>query len=264
MSSSTNLGGIANADLVTAGGRGHLLQTTADSTAQLDLQVTSDSATAIGMLVNNDPTAAGDKVTYIFEGVATGKAGEAINPNQEVIALTDSEFGAYVIGSGATVIGRYIPTIEGGDSDLEACVAGQDIRVFLYADKRPRNDASGTVKITYDFAVDGGVISSIGTGVFLPDNAVVYLSSIEVLTTATSGTDAATIAITSTDVTVDAALAISDGTNPWDAGLRIGDHTATASTWEKTTARQEISFVIAVEALTAGKIVAYLDYRVSE
>ena len=132
--------------------------------------------------------------------------------------------------------------------------------------KAARNDGAGTLKIVYDFAVDGGAISSIGTGVFIPDNAIVKESMIHVLTTCTSATDAATIAITSTDVTVDAAVAISAVGDVWDAAVpRVGDHVnATAGSWEVTTSRQEISVVIAVEAVTAGKFVAFIDYKLSE
>jgi len=52
-------------------------------------------------------------------------------------------------------------------------------------------------RATYDFAVDGGAISTIGSGVTLPDNAIITKCWFDVSTTLTSATDAATIAIIS-------------------------------------------------------------------
>ena len=263
MSQSTDINGIADADIVTAGGRGHLVQYDTTSNRRID-HGAPGSLTIIGMNTNNDASAAGDTVQMVYAGVATGTAGEALDAFDEVIALSDSEFGKYVAGSGQIVVGRFIPTLIAGATNLPSVVAGQTIRVNLYARKEARHDGAGTLKAVYDFAVDGGAISSIATGAFFPDNAVVYQSGFDKVTTATSSTDAATIAVTSADITIDAAVAISVGTS-WDAGLREGDHQSdTDTTWEKTTSRQELSVVIAVEAVTAGKFVAFANYWIGE
>lgn len=266
MTHSIDAQGFADADLVTSGGRGHLVQYDSSSSYRLDLVTTNDSDAVVGMLTNNDASAAGDSALFTFAGWVTGKAGAAIQPLQEVVALTDSEFGPYTPGSGAVVVGRYIPEAAYNGTDLAAADAGEDVRIYLYARKEVRgNDAGGVLKAVYDFAVDGGAISAIGLGTFLPDNAIVAQSIIDVITTFTSATDAATVAISSTDVTVDAAIAISDAGNPWDAGIREGDHQYdTGGTWEKTTSRQELNLTIAVEAVTAGKLVVFLDYKLSE
>ena len=123
-------------------------------------------------------------------------------------------------------------------------------------------------RATYDFAVDGGAIGAIGLGVTLPDNAVVKRAWYEVLTTLASATDAATVSL---DIPVDdvagllAAIAISDATNPWDAGHHecIQDGTA-ANFSEKCTAARELSMTVAVEALTAGKFILFVEYIVSD
>lgn len=125
------------------------------------------------------------------------------------------------------------------------------------------------VRATYDFSVDGGAISTIGSGVTLPDNAIVTKCWYEVSTTFTSSTDAATIAINiPTDGDLQAAIAISDVTNPYDAGLIACDTKGTdsndPSTFIKTTAAREISWVIAVETLTAGKLQLFLEYVVGD
>ena len=263
MSQSTDINGIADADIVTAGGRGHLVQYDTTSNRRID-HATSGSETIIGMNTNNDATAAADTVQMVYAGVATGVAGEALDAFDEVYALSDSEFGKYVAGSGNTCVGRFIPTLKAGGTNLPSVIAAQTIRVYLYARKEIRNDASGTLKAVYDFAVDGGVIGSIASGAFFPALAVVNQSAFQVKTTCTSATDAGTMAVTSTDITIDAAVAISLGTD-WDAGLREGDHQVdTSTTWEVAVLRQELSFVIAVENFTAGKIVAFANYWIGE
>ena len=124
-------------------------------------------------------------------------------------------------------------------------------------------------RATYDFAVDGGAISTIGSGVTLPDNAIITKCWFDVSTTLTSATDAATIAINiPTDGDLHAAIAISEGTNTWDAGIQDcdtkGNDDDSKGAYLKLTAAREISWVIAVEAVTAGKFVLFLEYVVSD
>lgn len=122
--------------------------------------------------------------------------------------------------------------------------------------------------VVYDFAVDGGVAGTIAlTGApTIPDNAVVWLESYDVLTTCTSATDAATIALQfPTDGAVSTAVAISAGANAWDAGAFAMGTGATASALPKklTAARVPSLLVAGGENLTAGKIVFQLAYWVS-
>ena len=121
----------------------------------------------------------------------------------------------------------------------------------------------GAVRATYDFSVDGGAISAIGLGVTLPDNAIIVGGVVDVITTLTSATDAATIALSanSADDLV-AAIAISNVANPWDAGLQaiIPKSNTPESTGVKLTAAREITATIAVEAVTAGKFEVLLQY----
>ena len=163
------------------------------------------------------------------------------------------------------VIGRYVPELRSGGTDLPAAAAGDYIRVLL-AGVPMRLQGLWSARATYDFDVDGGTIGTIGSGVFLPNNLVVCQSAYNVETTCTSeGADAGTMAITSTDVTVNAAIAISDGTNPYDAGSFEGDHQwDTPGGWEKTTSRQELNFVIAVQNFTAGKFTVLVNGFISE
>ena len=144
------------------------------------------------------------------------------------------------------------------------------------------NQSSEIAVATYDFAVDGGAISAIGLGVYIPDNAVIINAWIDVITTLTSATDTATIAIhiQSADDLV-AAIAISDASNVWDAGIHgtlvnnpnLGADAAHdtalevialyAATKVKTTAEREITATIAVAAVTAGKFNVFVEYIIS-
>lgn len=117
---------------------------------------------------------------------------------------------------------------------------------------------------TYDFAEHGGAIGAINLGVFLPDNAVIRRAWYDVVTTFTSATDAATVALKAqTAGDLKAAIAISDVSNPWDAAIKDGVPVDTAATAIKLTAERELVLTVAVEALTAGKLVLYVEYVVS-
>lgn len=140
------------------------------------------------------------------------------------------------------------------------------------ADASPTSDGrrlAQVLRCTYDFAVDGGAQGTISLNQILPDNAVVTRAYLEVLTTFTSASDAATVSldIVSDDVAgLVAAIAISDGTNPWDAGFHecIQDGAA-ANFSTKTTAERAIQITVAGgEDLTAGKMVIWLEYVVSD
>lgn len=119
--------------------------------------------------------------------------------------------------------------------------------------------------VVYDFAVDGGVAGTIVlTGApTIPDNACCMLIGWDVITTCTSATDAATIALQlPTDGLLNTAVAISAGTNTWDAGY-TGSFT-TGMLPKKTTAARVPSLLVAGgENLTAGKIVFHIQYWIS-
>lgn len=134
------------------------------------------------------------------------------------------------------------------------------------------NDSSGTSNKT---------IAAHGLGVFLPINAVITNAWVDVITTFTSATDAGTIALkaqSAGDLT--AAIAISTTGDVWDAGLHgclpgsyaeatvagdtaILDAARKAASYIKLTAERELTATVAVEALTAGKLVLHVEYIIS-
>ncbi len=98
--------------------------------------------------------------------------------------------------------------------------------------------------------------------VALPAKAIIKQFYYQVLTTFTSATDAATIALSvegANDLV--SAIAISNGANPWDAGNMVaGIPVGTAATMVKTTVARQITATVAVEALLTGKMYIYADY----
>lgn len=106
-----------------------------------------------------------------------------------------------------------------------------------------------------------------GAAIKLPANARVTQAVYIVETTFVSaGADAGTIALgypTDGAAAIKVAVAISDGTNPYDAGTFATIPVGTAATWTaKTTAERNLQAVVAVQALTAGKLKIAVKYVV--
>ena len=123
-----------------------------------------------------------------------------------------------------------------------------------------------------------------GLGVYLPDNAIITRAWYDVTAVFTSpATDAATIALHvqgAGDLVV--ANDINDSLNPWDAGLHstlVGYPVLGAATEHDTalelgvleaaamlklTAERELIATVAVQVLTLGKLVLYVEYVLGE
>ena len=108
-------------------------------------------------------------------------------------------------------------------------------------------------------ATEGVAVGAVELNLTLPAGATIIKSEYMVLTTFTSATDAATIALSvasDTPVALRSAIAISNGANPWDAGALTAAATGSTDTAGVVTA------TVAVEALTAGKLVVVIEYVV--
>ena len=119
-----------------------------------------------------------------------------------------------------------------------------------------------TVRGEYDFAVDGGAVSTItlrGDNT-IPSGSVILGGYIEVDTILTSG-GAATVAASS-EAAGDLLAAAAFGGAPWSTtGRKSIIPVFTGATTVKTTAVRSLSIAIATAALTAGKfrvVVVYL------
>ena len=138
-----------------------------------------------------------------------------------------------------------------------------DYKVSTMEDKITRGTdglSIGLIRATYDFAADGGAVSTIDLGITVPDNTIIIDGAVDVVTTCTSAADTATIAIqalAANDLVT--AIAINNAGNPWDAGLHnMIPNSATAADWVKMTSAITIKVVIAVQAVTAGKFHVFL------
>lgn len=124
-------------------------------------------------------------------------------------------------------------------------------------------DAGATqwAQATYDFAVQGGAVGTIGLfgSLALPSGAVILAGHVEVLTPVTSG-GAATLAVQVEGAGDMVAAAVVSGA-PWSTtGVKSIVPVGTGATSVKTTAARDISVVVAAAALTAGKVVVRLSY----
>lgn len=147
--------------------------------------------------------------------------------------------------------------------------------------------ASYVASAVYDTAandsagVSNKTTAAHGLGVYLPTKAIVLRTWVDVITTFTSANDSATIALlvqSAGDIV--AAIAISDASNVWDAGLHGGvigayaeatvagdtailDAARKSASMLKLTAERELTATVAVQALTAGKAVIFVEYLIS-
>ena len=147
------------------------------------------------------------------------------------------------------------------------------------------------VQVVFDTAstdsagVANTTVAAHPSGVFIPDNAIITNAFYEVNTLfTTAGADAGTIGIGvenaaagTEDLVV--AIAVSDAGNVWDAGIHstlagnyampdgthetaIEDAALKVASYVKTTGNEEVTFNVAVQALTAGKLTLYIEYVV--
>lgn len=217
------------------------------------------SAATDGMIgiIQQTATAAEQTMRLVLEGIADVKYGGTVTRGDRL--TSDASGYAITAVAGQNSIG--VATKSGVSGDIGSCLvspqtlpsaAGVDGHSYLHV-----------AMATYDFAVDGGAISAIDLGVDIPDNAIIVDSLVDVITTLTSATDAATIAIhTQSADDIVAAVAISAATD-WDAGLHAGIPVGTAATAIKMTAARAITATIAVEAVTAGKFIVFIYYIMS-
>lgn len=134
-------------------------------------------------------------------------------------------------------------------------------------------DSSGVANTT---------VAAHGLGVYLPTKAIITRFWVDVITTFTSATSAATIAYKAQSADdLLAAVAINSGTTMHNAGIHgglpgfpnLGADAAHdtqvevaalfAATFIKLTAERELVATVAVEALTAGKAVLFVEYYIS-
>lgn len=250
-----------------------------DPATQLIVPASSDDLATYQWGISEMPgEAAQDSPLSIYRSGHPVKvtAGEALPWGCYVKSGADGK--AVVAHAGELALGRYDhPVFSGTDEKTPMAVrSGADANICLFeCPYRVGQGARISVEGELDFAVDGGAIGTIklrrpgfevgdaDADIQVPANARVLFSGYDVLTTFTSATDAATIALllgAGAEATIKAATAISAGGNVWDAGAHDGAHDNTAANSEKTTAAADLVAVVAVEAVTAGKLRCLVEY----
>jgi hypothetical protein len=118
-----------------------------------------------------------------------------------------------------------------------------------------------TLKVSYDFAVDGGAAGAItltdafGDAAYLPDNAVITGAWVEGITDLTSD-GSATVALGYTGAATALVAATAKTHATWDVNA------VTALALSKTTQKSSILATIATAALTAGKFDVMIHYYI--
>lgn len=133
----------------------------------------------------------------------------------------------------------------------------------VYKGQHTREMATASYDVT---GGDDGTVGAHGLGVYIPDNAVITNAIVDVVTTFTDGaSDTATIALSAQSANdLVSAVAISNGANPWDAGIHAGVPDGAAANAVKTTAERELTATVATAALTAGKLNIFVEYFISD
>lgn len=222
---------------------------------------------------------------FLYEGGAAGDLAKAFIVPTNVRGLSASEL---VLAEGNVLVGNAsgdaAPLDASGDTQILVGNGTTITSVAVSGDGTLANDGTFSLadysteglkahriaRAVYDFSVDGGSVGAIGLGVTLPDNAIVTRAWYHVVTTFTSptGPDNATVAlgITSDDATgIVAALAINDVSNIWDAGNHEGIQDGAVSNFStQTTAARELILTVGVEDLTAGKLILFCEYVITE
>lgn len=127
----------------------------------------------------------------------------------------------------------------------------------------------GVLVAKYDFAIQGGAVGSIqlvpdllslSEKSILPDNAIIKNVVIDIVTPMASSGGAATIALTAQSAGDLLAAVDADTLSNQVQGIPNN----VVANMIKLTADRTITAVIAVEALTAGKVNVYIEYVLSE
>lgn len=222
--------------------------------------VTSGDLVRVGDIIGVAATteSAGDEVEVQTQGVfdLAKEAGLAVAEG-DALYFDEANSVLTTFGGGQCV----------GVAEDAALAAATTVRVKLTGS--PSQQTVGVARGVFD--ATGGVTtasSPISIGPVIPDNARVIRSYREVITTFTSATDAATIGlgVPTDDVSgILAPIAISDVSNPHDAGVHDNIQDGAAANFgEKLTDGRQMQVELAVEDLTAGKMIVWAEYVVSE
>lgn len=210
-------------------------------------------------LLNNKMGAVAAKVqlgTLIANAEAVTAAEIAIADGALLVGNA-SAVGVAIVPTGDVTITNAGVTAIGANKVTEAMLAAQAI-----TNGGALNVRRTAVGLFNPSAVSGDrTIAAHTIAIAIPDKSIITRVYIEVLTTFTSATDAGTIALSLNAANdVKTATAISAGGDFWDAGFHDPLQAGAAANFIKLTAARQLTATVAVEALTAGKMLVFVDY----
>jgi hypothetical protein len=236
-------------------------QTTGNRPTALDAKTSGkilvgDGNDLVSVAVSGDVTLAANGAVTIATGAVEDSMIEGLTAGQIIIGVdgTAANNTKVMLSGDVTMAATGAVTI----------AAGAVEESMLIAQSADGLHAKRIARATYDFAVDGGAVGSIGLGVSLPDNAIITRSWYTVLSSLTSADSTATVALSiPTDDAAGIAAATALSANNYAAGHHEGIQTGTAANFsEQTTAARELTLTIGVQDLTAGKLILFCEYVV--
>jgi hypothetical protein len=229
------------------------------------LVVATTSGQKITGVLKDAPDTANDPGLVGVQGVQFVKLGGTVSVD-DPLTTNASSVAIVATGDDQFIFGRAL--LAGVSGDVIPVLIETRLGTLLDDSESGRRRV-GVVRFEFDPSANA-LLRPIATYTLdqtLPNKAIVTRSFYEVITTFTSATDAATIALQNAQVAnaYKSAVAISNGANPWDDGYHEGIQDGTAANFAaKLTAERAITIAVAVEALTAGKLVGWLEYVVSD
>lgn len=178
-----------------------------------------------------------------------------------------SDLASTVSGRGASLVG-----VEDSYEYYDSTTVETALREVGPVLEYMNDDADGlhakrVMRVTFDPSANAGerTVGAHYSADGLLINTVVTRAWYQVITTFTSAADTATISIgiSNDDVAgIMAAIPINDGGNPWDAGFHdaIQDGAAANFANKVTASGTTIHFTVGGQALTAGKLILFLEY----
>lgn len=223
------------------------------ATDELYTVATAATENLVGVWQETQATA-GARCKLMITGISSVLLGGTVTRGDYITSDANAKGVKAVIGN--NVIG--FCTKSGVSGDIVPVVLTQ----YMVAPTQTQDGLGvmGVARATYDFAVDGGAVSSIGLGVTIPDNAIIVGGVLDIVTAFTSTGGTGTIALDSEGAGDLLAAVDADTLSGVVALIPVW----TAATAIKMTAANELTITIATAAITAGKAVLFVQYVVSD
>lgn len=196
--------------------------------------------------------AAGDRVRAMLSGISSVKLGGAVTRGGPI--TSDSAAKGVAATAGQNIVGFAMASGVAGDIIPLLISPG-----MLLAGGGVNGQSYKILATAIIDATAGMSVASHGLGVTIPDNAIITLAFGDTITPFVSTSNDGTLAITSESAADLLAAVDADTLSGVFALIPVG----TAATMIKMTAARELTAVVAVHPLTAGKAVIFVEYVLS-